>query len=126
MKSSARLVFRNRIDGSGDIAVGPGKIALLEAIVESGSITTAAKKLGMSYRRAWLLVDALNQSFQGPVVDTTRGGQLRGGTVVTDLGKEIIQRYRAIESISARAAAAEIDALLGLLRKTSASRTRTG
>ena len=117
MSSPATLRFRIRINKGEDIAVGPGKIALLEAIVDTGSISAAAKKLGMSYRRAWLLVYAMNRCFQAPVVDTTKGGRLQGGTVVTGLGQKVIDHYRAIESLAARAASTEIRSLLRLLRK---------
>jgi molybdate transport system regulatory protein len=109
--------FRIRIERGGDVALGPGKVALLEAIVETGSITAAATMLGMSYRRAWLLVDATNRCFRTPVVGTRRGGKLRGGAAVTPLGLKVIARYRAIEAMSTRAAAAEIAALLHMLRK---------
>ena len=64
-----RVQFRLRVVRGDDIAVGPGKVDLLEAIARDGSITVAARSLGMSYRRAWLLVDTMNRSFRGPVVD---------------------------------------------------------
>lgn len=117
MPSPATLRLRIRIDKGKDIAIGPGKIALLEAITDTGSITAAAKKHRMSYRRAWLLVDAMNRYFQAPVVDTTKGGKLQGGTVVTAVGQRVIRHYRSIESKSARATSTEIAALLRLLRK---------
>jgi len=116
MSAAAHLTFRIRINKGEDIAIGPGKIALLEAIIDSGSITAAAKQLKMSYRRAWLLVDAMNHSFQAPVVETAKGGRAGGSTVVTPLGEEVIRRYRTIESISGTAARAEISSLLKLLR----------
>ena len=109
--------FRMRITKGADIAVGPGKIALLEAIVDCGSITAAAKQLGMSYRRAWLLVDAMNHAFASPVVETAKGGPLGGRTVVTPLGEEVIRRYRAIETMASAAARGEIAALLKLVRR---------
>jgi len=115
MPTEASLKFRIRITKGETIAVGPGKIALLEAIIDTGSITSAAKKLGMSYRRAWLLVDAMNQSFRRAVVDTARGGACGGGTEVTELGREVIRLYRAVEARSAKAAASDISALLRLL-----------
>ena len=82
--------FRLRITTGDDIAVGPGKIDLLEAIAATGSITAAAKQLGMSYRRAWLLVDTMNRCFRGPVVDAEAGGQRGGGTALTPLGAEVV------------------------------------
>ncbi len=116
MAAAPQLKFRIRINKGEDIAVGPGKIALLEAIIDSGSITAAAKQLSMSYRRAWLLVDAMNRSFRAPVVETAKGGRLGGSTVVTPLGEEIVRRYRTIETIAAASARAEIASLLKLLR----------
>jgi molybdate transport system regulatory protein len=115
MPKTPTLRFRMRINKGDEIAVGPGKIALLEAIIDTGSITAAAKHLGMSYRRAWLLVDAMNDSFRTPVVSTSKGGRLGGSTVVTPLGEEVIRRYRTIETIAASAARGEINALLKLL-----------
>jgi len=116
MPASPNLRFRIRIDKGEEIAVGPGKIALLEAIVACGSITAAAKKLDMSYRRAWLLVDDMNRCFRGPVVETAKGGRLGGSTAVTPLGEEVIARYRSIERIAGASARAEISSLLKLLR----------
>jgi len=110
------LKFRIRINKGEDLTLGPGKIALLEAIIDTGSITAAAKSLGMSYRRAWLLVDAMNHAFQGPVVETTKGGTAGGRTMVTTLGNEVIRRYRTIETIAAASARSEITALLKLIR----------
>ena len=87
-KSDVR--FRLRIPKGADIAVGPGKVDLLEAIAATGSITAAAKQLGMSYRRAWLLVDTMNRCFRQPVVDAEAGGQRGGGTALTPLGAEVV------------------------------------
>jgi molybdate transport system regulatory protein len=89
--------FRLRIKYGEEIAIGPGKIAILEAIAETGSISGAGRKLGMSYRRAWLLVDQMNQYFKEPVVRAATGGTLGGGTALTSVGLEVIQLYRAIE-----------------------------
>ncbi|MCC7080813.1 MAG: winged helix-turn-helix domain-containing protein [Burkholderiales bacterium] len=116
MPATPALKFRIRISKGDDIAVGPGKIALLEAIIDTGSITAAAKHLGMSYRRAWLLVDAMNHAFASPVAETAKGGPLGGRTVITPLGEEVIRRYRTIEAIAGSAARAEIASLLKLLR----------
>ena len=108
--------FRLRMIQGDDIAVGPGKVDLLEAIGASGSITAAAKALGMSYRRAWLLVDTMNRCFRRPVVDAEAGGQRGGGTRLSPLGEEVVARYRAAEAAAERAAAAELKALERLLR----------
>jgi molybdate transport system regulatory protein len=112
---AATVAFRLRISKGEDIAVGPGKIDLLEAIATTGSITAAAKQVGMSYRRAWLLVDTMNRSFRSPVVTAEAGGQRGGGTALTPLGAEIVQRYRRIEAAAARAGAADLRALVALL-----------
>lgn len=110
-----RVQFRLRISQGEDIAVGPGKVDLLEAIDAGGSITAAAKALGMSYRRAWLLVDTMNRCFRGPVVEAGAGGTRGGGARLTPLGREVVCRYRAIEAKAAKAAAADLAALTGLL-----------
>lgn len=109
--------FRLRVSKGADIAVGPGKVDLLEAIAATGSITAAAKQLGMSYRRAWLLVDTMNRCFKRPVVEAEAGGQRGGGTALTPLGAEVIQRYRKSEALAAKAAARELAALARLMRK---------
>jgi len=113
---SARAQFRLRITKDGDIAVGPGKIDLLEAIAATGSISSAARRLAMSYRRAWLLVDTMNRCFAGPVVEAEAGGRRGGGTALTPLGAEVVRRYRHAEALAARAADAELAALARLLR----------
>lgn len=112
----AQARFRLRIRKGDDIAVGPGKIDLLEAIAHSGSITAAARALGMSYRRAWLLVDTMNRCFREPVVAAEAGGAQGGGTALTPLGRAIVAHYRAAEARAAEAAEAEIAALEALLR----------
>lgn len=81
-----------------EIAFGPGKADLLEAIQETGSISGAGKKMGMSYRRAWLLVDTMNRCFQQPLVDTTKGGAQGGGTQLTEWGLEVLAKYRRLEA----------------------------
>jgi molybdate transport system regulatory protein len=86
-----RTEFRLRIRRGDDIAVGPGKIDLLEAIDAAGSITAAARSLGMSYRRAWLLVDTMNRCFRTPVVEAEAGGKRGGGARLTRLGRDVIK-----------------------------------
>lgn len=107
-----RIQFRLRISRGADIAVGPGKIDLLEAIDATGSITAAARSLGMSYRRAWLLVDTMNRCFRTALVEAEAGGRRGGGARLTRLGGEVIERYRRIERSAARAGAADIRALM--------------
>lgn len=89
--------FRLRVKYGEDIAIGPGKIAILEAIAATGSISAAGRQLGMSYRRAWLLVDQMNQYFKKPVVEAAVGGPHGGGTGLTTTGHEVIRLYRTIE-----------------------------
>jgi molybdate transport system regulatory protein len=114
---TTRIRFRLRVTRGTDIALGPGKVELLEAIAKTGSITAAARMLGMSYRRAWLLVDTMNRCFGTPVVDAAKGGKRGGGTRLTAAGVEAAQLYRRIEKLAARASAAEMRALLRLLRR---------
>lgn len=80
-----------------ELGLGPGKIALLEAIAQTGSITSSARKLGMSYRRAWLLVEETNRCLVRPAVQTSTGGPRGGGTSLTPAGVELVRRYRALE-----------------------------
>lgn len=115
IREASRVQFRLRLCKGEDIAVGPGKIDLLEAIGATGSITAAAKSLGMSYRRAWLLVDTMNRCFAQPVVVAETGGSRGGGARVTPLGAEVVRRYRRIEASAAKAGAADIAALTRLL-----------
>lgn len=91
-KPQIRIMFRKAI------AMGPGKADLLRAIEHAGSISAAARDLGMSYRRAWLLVDTMNQCFKSPVVETLTGGQRGGGARVTELGHEVLERYVEMEA----------------------------
>jgi molybdate transport system regulatory protein len=93
----AALVVRFRIDFAKNSSLGPGKIHLLEAIRDSGSLSRAARKLGMSYRRAWLLVESLKQSFREPVTVASTGGKDGGGMLVTEFGDALIESYRELE-----------------------------
>jgi molybdate transport system regulatory protein len=93
-----------------EIAMGPGKADLLEAIHRTGSISAAGRELEMSYRRAWLLVDTMNRCFRAPVVLAIKGGSHGGGAVVTPFGLEVLREYRAIQSHAAKALAEEIQA----------------
>ena len=90
------------------VALGPGKVRLLEAIGDTGSIAGAARSMGMSYGRAWQLVQAVNGDFRAPLVERAAGGRGGGGAALTDLGREALARYRAME---AQADAAVADAL---------------
>lgn len=96
-------------------AMGPGKADLLEAIDRIGSISGAAREMGMSYKRAWDLVDTMNRCFKQPLVSTATGGSHGGGAQVTDFGRDILQRYRAMECAASAAVESEAKALMALL-----------
>ena len=101
----------------GDIvALGPGKARLLEAVGQTGSIAAAARAMDMSYRRAWLLVDAMNNDFVEPLVERSTGGR-GGGAGLTALGVDVLDRYRRIEAIAAAAADEELTAFSALLKE---------
>ena len=100
--------------GPGDW-VGPGKAELLEHIAETGSIAAAGRRMGMSYRRAWQLVETLNGMFRDPVVISSRGGARGGGAALTETGRAVLAAYRAAEAEALRAGRAPLDALRGLL-----------
>ncbi len=100
-----------------EIAFGPGKADLLDAIRDTGSISGAGKKMGMSYRRAWLLVDAMNRCFQQPLVDTAKGGSQGGGTKLTAAGEQVLHQYRALQAEVATITEQHFQTLKPLLRK---------
>jgi molybdate transport system regulatory protein len=106
-----------RVDFGAERALGPGKIRLLEAIGKSGSISRAGRALGMSYRRAWLLIDDMNRSFRAPVVATQPGGAQGGGAALTPFGLELIENYRAIEALATAVAKPNLQALKNSLRR---------
>jgi molybdate transport system regulatory protein len=100
-----------RVELGDQARIGPGKIRLLELIGEHGSISAAGRAMGMSYRRAWLLVDSLNACFKESVVESSPGGSGGGGARLTGFGRKLIARFRRIESKAAAAAAADLAAL---------------
>lgn len=87
-----------RILLGGPAGMGPGKAAILEAIDRTGSISAAAREMGMSYRKAWLMVDAMNHCFREPVVMGNAGGTKGGGAAVTEMGREVVRCYREMEN----------------------------
>ncbi|HTC11167.1 MAG TPA: LysR family transcriptional regulator [Acetobacteraceae bacterium] len=93
-----------RLDLASGARIGPGKVAVLEEIARSGSISAAGRVLRMSYRRTWELVEDLNRTLGVPVVEAAAGGSGGGGAVLTPAGKAIVERYRAIELDTALAA----------------------
>jgi len=96
--ASARLKLKAQIFLGDEIAMGPGKAELLEAIDQTGSISAAGRALGMSYRRTWLLVDTMNRCWREPLVTTTLGGSKGGGASITAFGREILRQYRDLEN----------------------------
>lgn len=104
----ARLFLR--LDLGPGRALGPGKIGLLENIRDLGSISAAARAMKMSYRRAWLLIENLNASFDRPVIDASTGGKHGGGATLTRFGQEVIDRYRDMEATAEKTMAAHLKA----------------
>lgn len=105
-----------RLDFGDTVRLGPGKVRLLELIGECGSISAAGRAMGMSYRRAWLLVDSLNQAFTAPVVATRPGGKADRRAAVTAFGREVIGRFRAMEAAARQAAAFDLRMLEGAIK----------
>jgi molybdate transport system regulatory protein len=114
-----------RVDLGAGRALGPGKIRLLEAIEKTGSISQAGRKLGMSYRRAWLLVDDMNNCFRDPVIDAQPGGAHGGGATLTAFGQKLVERYRAIEADALVATRKHLHDIEMALKGTKASRPPT-
>ena len=110
MQPRLRLLHR------GEIALGPGKADLLEALSRTGSLAQAARELEMSYMRAWSLVRTMNEAFREPLVVTHRGGQGRGGASLTPTGERALLLYRKMQQRALRATATELAALEKLLR----------
>lgn len=106
-----------RLDLATGDRIGPGKIALLEAIRSEGSISAAARHLGMSYRRAWLLVEEVNEALRQPAVAAATGGQHGGGAVVTPVGEQVIELYRSIEGHARTSVDQEFRAISKLVRR---------
>ena len=97
------------------IAIGPGKADLLDAIDRAGSISAAARELGMSYRRAWQLADVMNRSFRQRVIEAGSGGRQGGGARLSPFGREVLARYRAMEAKAARSIAGDMRSFQRLL-----------
>ena len=107
---------RLRFPPPGAHAFGPGKAELLRHIAATGSIRTAASELGMSYNRAWQLVNVMNELFRSPLVEVARGGGTGGGAALTALGEEVLRRYTRMEAACRQATRADWDALVRLLK----------
>lgn len=98
-----------------DIAIGPGKVDLLEQVQKTGSIAEAGRTLGMSYKRAWQLISTMNDAFKEPVVVTSRGGASKGGATLTAFGEDLLKRYRRIQAQTERAVAPDLQHLTAQL-----------
>ncbi len=112
----ARGPTKLRVMFGSDIAMGPGKAELLQAIERTGSISAAAKRLGISYRRTWILVDTMNRCFREPVVDSSTGGQGGGGAAVTAFGKRVLASFHAMQARVDRALDPELERFSELLK----------
>ncbi len=97
-----------RVSFSDSFYMGPGRADLLEGIAETGSIAAAGKRMAMSYKRAWSLVQALNEGWGSPLVETSRGGAGQGGASLTADGQFVLERYRAMQQAAAAAIEAEV------------------
>ncbi|HTY88732.1 MAG TPA: hypothetical protein VMB80_14790 [Candidatus Acidoferrum sp.] len=113
---SPSLLPRLRIVAGKDIAFGPGKAELLALVAETGSIGEAAKRMEMSYMRAWSLVQMMNRNFKAPVIKAVRGGNERGGAAVTETGRRVLALYQRMEKASRKAVQADWRDLQKLLR----------
>jgi molybdate transport system regulatory protein len=110
-KSKAPGWSHLRVTLSDDFYVGPGRADLLEGIAETGSIAAAGKRMGMSYKRAWSLVQALNEGWGTPLVITARGGAGQGGASLSDDGAFVLARYRAMAEKTRAAIATDVAAM---------------
>ena len=108
----AAPIVRFRVDFTEHSSIGPGKILLLEAIRDAGSLSQGARNIGMSYRRAWLLLDSLKQSFREPVTLASTGGKDGGGMLVTQFGDALIKTYRELERDFAKLAERRLHPIL--------------
>jgi molybdate transport system regulatory protein len=112
----ASLEIKPRLIVKDERAIGPGKADLLEAIARTGSISAAAKQMGMSYSRAWTLVDTMNRYFKEPLVEAATGGAHGGGARVTKSGEDVLTCYRALQAELDKVAARRLAGLQKLLK----------
>ena len=97
-----------------DVAIGPGKADLLDAVARTGSIAAGGRELGMSYKRAWLLVDSMNRCFAEPLVTSSRGGNTRGGAQLTPTGERVLASFRRAQALAEEALIEAFAELRGL------------
>lgn len=115
-RDNRKLGARLRVNLDARVALGPGKADLLDAVAATGSISAAGRRLGISYRRAWQLIEAMNKGFATPVLEAATGGRHGGGASLTALGRDVLKRYRRMERATARACATDLAALRKRLR----------
>lgn len=113
--SSCAALVKIRVQCGDAFALGPGKVALLEAIDACRSIAGAGRRLGCSYSKTRHLIDEMNRCFRSPVVETVKGGTEHGGAVLTDTGRTALEAFRAMERLAAEAIQIEFRKLEGLL-----------
>jgi molybdate transport system regulatory protein len=111
-KGKERAILSLRIDFAEGRRLGPGKVLLLEAVQDHGSISAAGRAIDMSYKRAWDLIDEMNRIFSGPVVDSKSGGKQGGGATLTALGRRVVKTYRLMEERSAKVNSAAMATML--------------
>ena len=111
--------LRLKLTFDSGLTMGPGKADLLQGIAAEGSISAAGRRMKMSYKRAWMLVEEMNAAFQTPLVESSRGGASGGGARLTEAGEAVLSHYRRLEAITRAQGADEIAGITGLLRDTS-------
>ena len=104
-----------RVNVGGDFYLGPGRADLMELIAETGTIAAAGKRMGMSYKRAWSLVQALNEGFGAPLVEASRGGAGQGGALLTPNGAEVLSRYRHMQAKTREVIAEDVAGIAALM-----------
>ncbi|SNR32074.1 LysR family transcriptional regulator [Paracoccus sediminis] len=113
-KDGPRIKLRLEYDAP--LVLGPGKAQLLRLIAQHGSISAAGRRMGMSYKRAWSLVEELNAAFAMPLVDSSRGGPGGGGATVTPTGQAVLRHYESLERLLAADGATELAAIGALMK----------
>jgi molybdate transport system regulatory protein len=108
--------IRLRVTVAPDTLLGPGKADLLQGIKETGSIAAAGRRMGMSYKRAWYLLDTMNSTFREPLATATKGGKSGGGAQLTETGLAVLTAFRRMEAAAKRAVAKEMAKLTALMR----------
>jgi molybdate transport system regulatory protein len=126
MRTQHTAAVSVRLRFADDARLGPGKIALLEAVERSGSIAAAGRDMNMSYRRAWLLIDSLNRMFDEPVVHASPGGANGGGAELSGLGRSLVAAYRAMEAETEAAIERHFAPLRARMTQADASESETG